>query len=95
MNPPACSALTDKPPWRRSSADKDFLHPPQSPYPAHVDPSPVESQTSESTDTTDIEQEVGEGIEDEVKSPDIEISSPQSAGASGHESVCCLSSVQT
>jgi hypothetical protein len=64
-----------------SNSDKDSnLQPPlQSPYPALVEPSPVESHNSHSTEATDIDEEAQnhqDDGQDEVKSPDIEIISP-------------------
>jgi len=64
-----------------SNSDKDSnLHPPpQSPYPPLVEPSPVESHNSHSTEATEIDEEAQNHQEDnqgEVKSPDIEIISP-------------------
>jgi hypothetical protein len=63
------------------------LAPPASPYPSQVEPSPVDSNGTESTE---IEEEAQEDPElksplpeagPRLKSPDIEISSPQSAGS--------------
>ena len=69
----------------RSSGPSDNLAPPPSPYPAHVDPSPVDSNGTESTE---IEDEKQDGVKsplpeqsEEVQSPDIEITSPQSIGS--------------
>ncbi len=50
--------------------------PPLSPYPATVDPSPVESHNSASTEATDIEVDDRHLHVDDVKSPDIEVLSP-------------------
>ena len=50
--------------------------PPLSPYPATVDPSPVESHGSASTEATDIEVDDRHLHVDDVKSPDIEVLSP-------------------
>jgi hypothetical protein len=50
--------------------------PPLSPYPATVDPSPVESNNSASTEATDIEVDDRHPHVDDVKSPDIEVLSP-------------------
>lgn len=69
----------------RSSGPSESLAPPPSPYPAQVDPSPVDSNGTESTE---IEDEKQDGVKsplpeqsDEVQSPDIEITSPQSAAS--------------
>ena len=69
----------------RSSGPSDNLAPPPSPYPAQVDPSPVDSNGTESTE---IEDEKQDGVKsplpeqsEEVQSPDIEITSPQSIGS--------------
>ncbi|KAK4944051.1 hypothetical protein LTR66_014545 [Elasticomyces elasticus] len=63
----------------RSSGPSDWLAPPPSPYPQNVEPSPVDSNGTESTE---IEDDAQEGTEqkdaDDVKSPDIEITSPSS-----------------
>ncbi|KAF2100983.1 hypothetical protein NA57DRAFT_36507 [Rhizodiscina lignyota] len=65
------------------SSDKDSLVPP-SPYPATVDPSPVDSQNSTSTDATDIEleeqeEQIQERHEDVTSPSNDEIVSPASA----------------
>src|SRR5205814_766063 len=60
--------------------------PPQSPYPALVEPSPVESHDSHPTEATEIDEEAQNHQEDtqgELKSPDIEIISP----AVSHDSI--------
>lgn len=69
----------------RSSGPSDNLAPPPSPYPTQVDPSPVDSNGTESTE---IEDEKQDGVKsplpeqsEEVQSPDIEITSPQSIGS--------------
>lgn len=69
----------------RSSGPSESLAPPPSPYPAHVDPSPVDSNGTESTE---IEDEKQDGVKsplpdqgEELQSPDIEITSPQSIGS--------------
>ena len=64
-----------------SNSDKEsnLLPPPQSPYPALVEPSPVESHNSHSTEATEIDEEAQNHQDDaqgEAKSPDIEIISP-------------------
>jgi hypothetical protein len=60
---------------RRHSAGSALA--PPSPYPLTVDPSPVESTGSSSTDATDIDVDGAQDV-DEVKSPDIELISPAS-----------------
>lgn len=69
----------------RSSGPSDSLAPPPSPYPAHVDPSPVDSNGTESTEIEDEKQdEVKSPVpeqSEELQSPDIEITSPQSLGS--------------
>lgn len=69
----------------RSSGPSDSLAPPVSPYPQTTDPSPVDSNGTESTEIEDQVQDDGQvtlpssAVEgDEVLSPDIEIASPQS-----------------
>ena len=63
-----------------TGSEKDSLAPPPSPYPATVDPSPVESNDSHSTDVTDIDavDVQSPNPADGLKSPDIEIMSPAS-----------------
>ena len=63
-----------------TGSEKDSLAPPPSPYPATVDPSPVESNDSHSTDVTDIDADdaLSPNPADGLKSPDIEIMSPAS-----------------
>lgn len=63
-----------------TGSEKDSLAPPPSPYPATVDPSPVESNDSHSTDVTDIDADDVQSPNpaDGLKSPDIEIMSPAS-----------------
>lgn len=68
---------------RRSSGPSDSLAPPPSPYPQQTDPSPVDSNGTASTEIEDQPQEDG-GAKDmdastngEVRSPDIEITSPE------------------
>lgn len=66
----------------RSSGPSDSLAPPPSPYPQQIEPSPVDSN---GTETTDIEEDAQEDAR--VKSTgngellDIEITSPQSAAS--------------
>lgn len=76
---------------RRSSAPSDSLAPPASPYPAQVDPSPVDSNGTDGTEGTEIEDEKQDGVRspltdegEELRSPDIEITSPQSMGSVRH-----------
>lgn len=61
-------------------SEKGSLQPPPSPYPATVDPSPVESHTSNSTEHTDFEDVDGEDVQppddDGEATPDIEVLSP-------------------
>ncbi|GAB7366109.1 hypothetical protein MBLNU230_g7671t1 [Neophaeotheca triangularis] len=74
----------------RSSGPSDSLAPPASPYPQQIEPSPVDSNNSNGTENTDIENapQENEGAEaeaespSEVRSPDMEIISPQSASSS-------------
>ena len=78
----------------RSSGPTDSLAPPQSPYPQTIEPSPTDSNGTESTDIDEDAQEDprpnsstptgtagGDSSGDalEVQSPDIEITSPSSA----------------
>ena len=66
----------------RSSGPNDSLAPPPSPYPQQIEPSPVDSN---GTETTDIEEDVQvdsgtkTDVNGELLSPEIEITSPQSA----------------
>jgi hypothetical protein len=74
---------------RASAGSDNSLHPPPSPYPATVDPSPVDSNDSHGTDVTDIDAEAGDEVqssdhEESDREPDIEILSPAS-GASQDE----------
>ncbi|KAF2401848.1 hypothetical protein EJ06DRAFT_364232 [Trichodelitschia bisporula] len=67
-------------------SDKESLAPPPSPYPATVDPSPVESidsTSSQSTDVTDIDQDQNNDNDSlgDIKSPDIEVLSPSGSGS--------------
>ena len=57
-----------------------------------MDPSPVESNDSHSTDVTDIDADDVQSPRpgDELKSPDIEIMSPASGRSADEVSVCCL-----
>ncbi|KAK5130186.1 hypothetical protein LTR08_002395 [Meristemomyces frigidus] len=71
----------------RSSAPSDSLAPPPSPYPSQIEPSPVDSNGTESTEIDEDAQEVDDvksprsPADGEVQSPDIEITSPQSAAS--------------
>jgi len=71
---------------RRFSNNSDSLAPPPSPYPTHVDPSPTDSNGTESTE---IEEDVQEHTSDDNKatSPNVDITSPQSPEAVRY-SVC-------
>jgi hypothetical protein len=74
-------------PAERSSGPTDSLAPPASPYPSQVEPSSVDSNGTESTEIEEDAQEDPElksplpEAAPRLKSPDIEISSPQSAGS--------------
>ncbi|KAI6969513.1 hypothetical protein KC355_g11899, partial [Hortaea werneckii] len=66
----------------RSSGPPDSLAPPPSPYPQQIEPSPVDSNGTESTEIEEDAQEEGEvksphADGGEVQSPDIEITSPE------------------
>ncbi|RMY73610.1 hypothetical protein D0862_14265 [Hortaea werneckii] len=65
----------------RSSGPSDSLAPPPSPYPQQIEPSPVDSNGTESTEIDEDAQEEGEvkspHADGEVQSPDIEITSPE------------------
>ncbi|KAI7621160.1 hypothetical protein KC346_g3762 [Hortaea werneckii] len=65
----------------RSSGPSDSLAPPPSPYPQQIEPSPVDSNGTESTEIDEDAQEEGEPksphADGEVQSPDIEINSPE------------------
>lgn len=84
---------------QRSSGPSDSLAPPPSPYPQQIEPSPVDSNGTESTEI-DEEAQDDSGVRSprddangEVRSPDIEITSPQSAGSVSKEqrrSCTCL-----
>lgn len=73
-----------------ASSERDLLAPPPSPYPATVDPSPVESNDSHSTDVTDIDADDAQSPRpsDGLKSPDIEIMSPASGTSHDEVPVC-------
>ena len=67
------------------SSGPDSLAPPPSPYPSQIEPSPTDSN---GTETTEIEEDVQEvkspkppdaATNGDVQSPDIEITSPQSS----------------
>lgn len=75
---------------RRSSGGTDTLHPPPSPYPQHIDPSPVDSNGTENTEIEEEAQEDGESQaqseannapDADVTPSDIEIISPESASS--------------
>ncbi|KAF3034958.1 hypothetical protein E8E11_000488 [Didymella keratinophila] len=62
----------------RSSTQSDHLVPPPSPYPATVDPSPVDSNGTSATDHTEIEDDAQDDLSD-IRSPNTEdIVSPAS-----------------
>jgi len=67
----------------RSSGPSDSLAPPPSPYPQQIEPSPVDSNGTDKTEIDEDAQEDGDvkspQTDGEVQSPDIEITSPQSA----------------
>ncbi|SMR41542.1 unnamed protein product [Zymoseptoria tritici ST99CH_1A5] len=71
----------------RSSGPTDSLAPPASPYPPGIEPSPVDSNGTESTEIEEEAQDEDIKSQDstkrresfEVQSPDIEITSPESA----------------
>lgn len=66
---------------KRSSDHSDSLvPPPASPYPAHVDPSPTDSNGTDRTDIEDDAQEQTSGVDDESEEAGdaIEITSPKS-----------------
>jgi len=72
---------------QRSSGPSDSLAPPPSPYPQQIEPSPVDSNGTESTEI-DEEAQDDSGVRSprgdangEIQSPDIEITSPQSANS--------------
>lgn len=76
-----------------SSGPTDSLAPPASPYPQHMDPSPVDSNGTESTEIEEDAQEEGEEKQTvpnskreslEIQSPDVDITSPQSAKSVRH-----------
>ncbi|KAL2351173.1 hypothetical protein BJ546DRAFT_360887 [Cryomyces antarcticus] len=81
-NSPAPFASTF-PHSNRSSAPSDSLAPPPSPYPSHIDPSPVDSNGTESTEIEDDTQEdtlheQEPEQEQNTKSPDDHVKSPKS-----------------
>ncbi|GAB1736964.1 hypothetical protein NU219Hw_g332t1 [Hortaea werneckii] len=65
----------------RSSGPPDSLAPPPSPYPQQIEPSPVDSNGTESTEIEEDAQEESEvkfpHTDGELQSPDIEITSPE------------------
>lgn len=69
----------------RSSNPTDSLAPPPSPYPQNVDPSPVDSNGTENTEIEEEAQEdaglqtIKEATDEDLRSPDVEIMSPESA----------------
>ncbi|KAK5171141.1 uncharacterized protein LTR77_004285 [Saxophila tyrrhenica] len=68
---------------KRSSGPSDSLAPP-SPYPNQIEPSPVDSNGTETTEIEEEEQEVrspNPATNGELQSPDVEIRSPQSASS--------------
>ncbi len=71
----------------RLSNPTDTLAPPPSPYPQNVDPSPVDSNGTESTEIDEEAQEdaglkpAAETTYGDVQSPDVEITSPESASS--------------
>lgn len=71
----------------RMSGPSDSLAPPPSPYPQQIEPSPVDSNGTESTEI-DEEAQDDPGVKPsatsangDVQSPDVEITSPQSANS--------------
>ncbi|KAK4954048.1 hypothetical protein LTR66_013613, partial [Elasticomyces elasticus] len=78
-SPNSPAPFSPLPASNRSSGPSDWLAPPPSPYPQNLEPSPVDSN---GTEGTEIEDDAQEGTEqkdaDDVKSPDIEITSPSS-----------------
>ncbi|KAF2813099.1 uncharacterized protein BDZ99DRAFT_473817 [Mytilinidion resinicola] len=71
---------------RSSGTTSDHLHPPPSPYPAHVDPSPVDSNGTVSTEIEDESQEnpPSEDEMSDIRSPDMDdLTSPSSQGSLG------------
>lgn len=83
---------------RASVGSDNSLHPPPSPYPATIEPSPVDSNDSHGTDVTDIDAEAGDDVErnsdheDEDSQPDIEILSPYSGASQEDATVCSVAS---
>ncbi|TKA76485.1 hypothetical protein B0A55_02879 [Friedmanniomyces simplex] len=92
-NSPAPYKSTFPPASNRSSGPSDSLAPPPSPYPQTTDPSPVDSNGTESTEIEEEAQEDGRvkspssATNGEVHSPDIEITSPQSAGSERRQTI--------
>ncbi|KAK3071893.1 hypothetical protein LTR53_007811 [Teratosphaeriaceae sp. CCFEE 6253] len=86
-NSPAPYKSTFPPQSNRSSGPSDSLAPPPSPYPQTTDPSPVDSNGTESTEIEEEAQDDGQvkspssATNGEVQSPDIEITSPDSVGS--------------
>lgn len=89
---------------RSSGQQADSLAPPASPYPQQIEPSPVDSNGTESTDIDEDAQEDAnvkspdstnndEAIE--VQSPDIEITSPASVKSVGSSVDIWLDNVLT
>lgn len=71
---------------RSSGTTSDHLQPPPSPYPTHIDPSPVDSNGTNSTEIEDDAQEnpPSEDEPSDIRSPDMEdITSPSSQGSAG------------
>ena len=62
----------------RNSTPSDSLHPPVSPYPNHVDPSPVESSGSANT-------EIDEDAQEETDNADLRKEETQDGQASSEE----------
>lgn len=74
--------ISDANALHRSSGPSDSLAPPPSPYPQQIEPSPVDSNGTETTDIDDDAQEDSQVKTDangELLSPEIDITSPQSA----------------
>ncbi|KAK1808554.1 hypothetical protein LTR12_017093 [Friedmanniomyces endolithicus] len=83
-NSPAPYKNNFVPTSNRSSGPSDSLAPPPSPYPQTTDPSPVDSNGTESTEIEEEAQDDGKvkspssATNGELHSPDIEITSPES-----------------
>ncbi|KAI9665384.1 MAG: hypothetical protein M1831_001822 [Alyxoria varia] len=77
---------------KRTSAGSS-LGPPASPYPQHIDPSPVDSNGTASTDTTDIDDAPQEMAQDANQEADI--SSPKSGGITSPMSPGALARLDT